>query len=379
MKKCQSASVMAAVALIGVFAACPTFTLWAAPQLTEAQAAALQPTPPNLIPRAGTFWSVSCPTNPPLPFDRYPELPAYRLPDGTYLVDDSSIPLPPPGPTVSAPVAARALLSQGGLATQQSLAAPQLSQASGPGIPGLTNPPPPPPSNPPQLVAPGSVPAHGTFWFLVKSNWPPMPYNPCAGCNVYALSDGSYLVDDTGYVWPQPSGNGGGGQQGPYQPLYSSTDFWLEILGVTNGMANLILHGTTSGTAYTIMTRQSFSPTDPWDAEQPLTGADGQDWTPAQIPTFGRPTLFFRALVGTATPQRLWLCAAGISNNCFNCVLHGTSEDTSYDLRSTPLLGSVNTWAVETNFPGASNQVLDAGVHPALRPAQSFSVGPLLD
>ena len=149
---------------------------------------------------------------------------------------------------------------------------------------------------------------------------------------------------------------GGATPQGGTQPSYSTNDLWLEITSVTNSLANLILHGTTSGTLYTIMSRQSLSPNVPWDAEQPLTGAAGQDWTPAQIPTFGRPVLFFRALVGSATPQRLWLYVPAIGNNSFNCVLWGTTENTSYDIRSTPTLQATNNWAVETNFLGAGGQ-----------------------
>ena len=61
-------------------------------------------------------------------------------------------------------------------------------------------------------------------------------------------------------------------------------------------------------------------------------------------------------IVGPDTPQRLWLYALGISNNCFNCVLHGTTEGTSYDIRSTTSLHATNNWAIETNFPGASGQ-----------------------
>lgn len=98
------------------------------------------------------------------------------------------------------------------------------------------------------------------------------------------------------------------------------------------------------------------SPNDPWDAEQQLIGADGQDWTPIHIPTFGRQVLFFRALVGSATPQRLYLYSLGLSQNCFNLVLHGTTENTSYDLLSTPALQATNNWAVETNFLGAAGQ-----------------------
>ena len=334
---------------------CPQFVLHAGPQLTEAQAATLRPTPPSLVPRSGTFWSVSYPSTPPMPFDLYPALPAYRLPDGSWLVDDSSVPLPP-SPAISAPAAARSLLSQPSLDRQQRLALSLLNAAAGSGIPDPTNSPPQGNPNPPQLLPPGSVPTNGTFWFLAETNWPPMPFNPCPGCDVYALSDGSYLVDDTAYSWPQPTGGGSTGAQGPYTPSFATGDLWLEITGVTNNMANLILHGTTAGTPYTILSRQSFSPADPWDAEQPLVGAAGQEWTPIKIPTFGRPTLFFRALVGSATPQRLWLCAPGISNSCFNCVLHGTSEGMSYDLRSTPSLGTTNNWTTETNFPGASGQ-----------------------
>ena len=130
----------------------------------------------------------------------------------------------------------------------------------------------------------------------------------------------------------------------------------MEITGVTNSLANLILHGTTSGRPLPLMSRQSFSPNDPWDAEEQLIGADGQDWTSIQIPTFGRRVLFFRALVGSATPQRLWLYALGISQNSFNLVLHGTTDSTSYDLLSTPTLQASNNWAVETNFLGTSGQ-----------------------
>ena len=127
--------------------------------------------------------------------------------------------------------------------------------------------------------------------------------------------------------------------------------------GVTNSLADLILHGTTAGTAYTIMSRRSLTPDDPWDAEAPLIGATGQDWTPIQIPTFGRPVLFFEALVGSATPQRLWIYSLGISNNCFNLILQGTTEDTSFDILSTTsLLTSLSNWNSETNFLGASGQ-----------------------
>jgi hypothetical protein len=271
----------------------------------------------------------------------------YQLPDGSWLVDDSTVSFPPPpGPPVNVAAAARSFLAQPSLASQQSSASPMLNGAMLADDTDSTNAPPQDDdtdstNSPPQLVDPGSVPAFGTFWLLVETNSPPLPFNPCTGCDVYALSDGSYLIDDTSYVWPQPSGDDGGGAQGPSQPLYATGDFWLEITGVTNSLANLILHGTTGGTLYTIMSRQTLTPDDSWDAEAPLTGAAGQDWTPIQIPTFGRPVLFFEALIGSATPQRLWIYALGISNNCFNLILQGTTEDTSFDILSTTSLLTV--------------------------------------
>jgi hypothetical protein len=227
-----------------------------------------------------------------------------------------------------------------------------LNAASAPEVPGGTNA--PPQDIPPQLLPPGTAPTNGTFYFLVETNWPPLPFAPCAGCDIYALSDGSYLVDDTSYSWPEPGTDSGGIQPGPRS--YTTSDLWLEMVGVTNSLANLILHGTVSGTAYTLLSRQSWSTNDPWDAEQPLIGAAEQDWTPVQVPTFGRRILFFRALVGVATPTRLWLYPVGISNNCFNVVLHGTTEDTSYDIRSTMALSATNNWVTETSFSGATGQ-----------------------
>jgi hypothetical protein len=189
-------------------------------------------------------------------------LPVYRLPDGTWLVDDSTVQFPPPVP-VDATAAARSFLTQANLASQRRLASPMLDEPVAPGGPDPTNSPPQDPPSPPQLIDPGSVPTNGTFFFLVETNWPPLFYDPCPGYDVYALSDGSYLVDDSGFSWPQPSGGDGGGLQGPYRPAYLSTDLYLEITGVTNSKANVILHGTISNNLYTILSRRSFSPNDP--------------------------------------------------------------------------------------------------------------------
>ena len=353
--------------------------LWAQPQLTEAQMAALQPISPLLLPRVGTYWSLAFPTNPPLPKPVATNLPVYRLPDGTYLVDDSSLPVPPKGGSAGVAAAARSMLIQGGLTTEQRLLSTLLNEQSAPGLPGDTNAPPDTNASPPQLLAPEAVPTNGTFRFLVESNWPPTPLNLCTGCDVYLLSDGTYLVDDSTYTWPEPTG-GSGGYTGPFEPQYATGDLWLEITGVSNSLASLILHGSEPGTNYTILTRQRFAPDDPWDAELQLVGAAGGQETPFQVPLFGRPRLFFRAYVGLDTPKRLWLYPLGVTSNQFDVVVHGTVEGIRYDIRSTTALGGLNDWAIETNFPGATGQFWTAVSIPlSARPNLFLSVRSWVD
>src|ERR1035441_8073986 len=183
-------------ASVVVFVLCLPFALRAQPRLTEAQAAALQPTPLSLIPKVGEFYRLSNPAAPE-PTDPFPGLPVFLLPDGkTWLVDDSSVPPPPPPDRVSA---ARSFLTQANLANQQRLLSAMLNDDGVPGLPDPTNSPPPVDPIPPVLLAPGTAPTNGTFWFLVESNSPPLFFNPCTNCDVYSLSDGTFLVDDTGF------------------------------------------------------------------------------------------------------------------------------------------------------------------------------------
>jgi hypothetical protein len=235
------------------------------------------------------------------------------------------------------------------LASQQRLASPMLNEADSPGIPDPTNSPPQYTPDPPVLLDPGSFPTNGNFFMLVETNWPPFPNLPCPG-DVFALSDGSFLVNDEGYLWQTNADSGGGGQASPRS--YTNSVLELEITGVTNSIISLILHGTTS-TAYTIQSRRSLSTNDQWMGELPLTGADGQ--TPFQVPTYDRRALYLRAHLGT-DPLGLWLRTTGISNNCLNAILQGTAEGMTYGIRSTTSLQATNNWAIETNFPGASGQ-----------------------
>jgi len=347
----QTAVVTLAITVATALLPGPNSALLAQNRLTDAQATALQPTPSDQIPAFGNFYSASFPENPPTPFDPFPNLPAYRFPDGSWLVDDTSVQFLPPDLAANAPAAARILLAQNRLVLEQSLLERLFGEATMSEF-DVTNWPPPVSPSPPVLLAPGTAPTNGTFWMLVETNWPPFPNNPWPDADVWLLSDNSYLVDDTGVTWPEPGEDPI--SYGGDPPSYPTGALYLEICGVTNGLASMVLHGSISQAAYTILS--SSSPAGPWDAELPLIGADDQDYTPFQVPTFGRRVVFFRALVGTVTPNQLWLYAVGISSNCLNVVLHGTSEGTAYDLQSVTSIGSGNNWVVETNFPGAVGQ-----------------------
>ena len=354
MKKPLSNSTLILSVLVSAYLPGPNAGLLAQPQFTAAQLANLHPVSPSLVPRVGNFYRLSQPGVPPEPTDPCPSFcPVYLLPDGrSWLVTN--------------PVAAaRSLLTaQRNLASQQLLAAPMADDSGPPPVPDGTNSP-PDTYYPPVLLDPASVPTNATWFMLVQTNWPPFPgADPCpADYPVYALCDGTYLVDDTGFSWPTPTGGTGGGTSSP-QPLYATSDFYLEIKGVTNGMANLILHGTSLGTTYTILSRTSWSPADPWDAEMPLTGADTQ--TPFQVPTFGRSVLYFRAQVGTVLPNLLRLYTPHINGSSLNVILKGTTEGTSYDLLSVGSIGRTNNWAVETNFAAATGQYWTAVSIPLL-------------
>ena len=123
----------------------------------------------------GRFGQFPAQTIPCLPFDPYPDLPVYLLPDGSWLVDDASVQFPqPPGPPATSPLPPADFL------TQPSLASPMLNGAMTADDTGSTNSPPQDDdtdstNSPPVLVDPGSVPASGTFWFWPKPISPRCP------------------------------------------------------------------------------------------------------------------------------------------------------------------------------------------------------------
>ena len=111
---------------------------------------------------------------------------------------------------------------------------------------------------------------------------------------------------------------------------YSSSDFWLEITGVDEAYAYLILHGTTAGAYYDLLTKTNLN--DPyWTVEQILTGQQGQ--TGISNLRNGRPVVFYRAAQGafqvmlgtelqaiepntpTSSPMQVGVCLASINGD----------------------------------------------------------------
>jgi hypothetical protein len=343
------------ITLATAFLPGPNASLLSQTRLATARAT-IQPTPPADIGAFGNFYSATFPENPSTPFSLFPTLPTYQIGQNTWLVDDTSVTFLPPSLAANPAAAARSFVAQNRLAMQRNLLQRMFSQANTSSEFDLPDWPPPTSPSPPQLLAPGSYPTNGTFWMLLETNWPPFPTYPCGPSNdVYLLNDLTYLVDDSGWSWPTPTNETGGGtRSSPWAKDQSL--LWLESTGGNSAVAYVTVHGTVPGQSYTLLSRRNW--TDPWDAEQVVIGAEGQNWTPTQVPSYGRRVLFFWAQVGIVTPQRIWLEARGISNGCLNAVLHGTSEGT-YSILSTTDLPSTNDWScwtVETNFLAATGE-----------------------
>jgi IgGFc binding protein len=102
------------------------------------------------------------------------------------------------------------------------------------------------------LIAPSVLPnggMSGNYYSLVHPDFPPMPgdVRQIPVWNLGPNGDSEiYLLDDLDYP-PAPGDGGtngdGGGMNFNFQPLvFTSNDLWLQLLSVTNGTANLIIH-----------------------------------------------------------------------------------------------------------------------------------------
>jgi hypothetical protein len=177
-----------------------------------------------------------------------------------------------------------------------------------------------------QPLAPENVPDTGTFFmlqsYLEDGNSPPYPFNPNTNAPVFYLGGNSYMVDNTSMTndaqvldavqtLMQPgseqmlsamssemepsSFSASPSMESMSAFSFSSNTLWLEIPSVTNGSAQLVVHGTVEDVSYEILSRTNLSDTN-WLSEKIILGAAGQDWTPTSIPKWDRTnSLFFWA------------------------------------------------------------------------------------
>ncbi len=184
-----------------------------------------------------------------------------------------------------------------------------------------------------QALPSEEIPAFGTFWSWQFPDQPPLPMLTDPELDVYNLGNGWYTVDDRrvdyqalqeqqaidaslraaeaqlGIVSPPPPPGGGGGLDpgaGPALPAYQhpAGALWLELLGVTNGVVNVSLHGTVPEMVYEVLSTESLT-NGGWTVETlAVLGAPGQDWTMVQIPVGTRTNSLFLS-------ARSWLDSDG--------------------------------------------------------------------
>lgn len=102
---------------------------------------------------------------------------------------------------------------------------------------------------------------------------------------------------------PESYGEAGNFEEGdgPIAYSYAPESLWLELTGVSNNVAYLIVHGTVADVAYEILSKKSLTNSE-WAGEQVVIGTQGQDWTPTMVAIGTRTNeLFFwaRTLVDT--------------------------------------------------------------------------------
>src|SRR4029077_5035941 len=96
---------------------------------------------------------------------------------------------------------------------------------------------------------------------------------------VYALDDQNVNYDELGS--DNDSGRGGGGGFSMLDS-FGSTDFWIELTGITNDFTLLTLHGTTNdGTLYQVITTTNLAHPR-WNLQWQGVGDDGQTILPPQ-------------------------------------------------------------------------------------------------
>jgi fibronectin type III domain protein/alpha/beta hydrolase family protein DUF900 len=164
----------------------------------------------------------------------------------------------------------------------------------------------------PASELPDSSEWHG-FYSVQNLDWPPLPAD-ILGLPVWPLGDGFFALDDTNvnYVELEQSQSAAQSQTaggvramddsgGDFSPDFTipTNGLWLQINGVSNGLAYLTLNGTTNGVEYQILSEPSLTnlpPISAWNSEGMFWGSATTNWTAMTISQNGRTNLFFSAL-----------------------------------------------------------------------------------
>ena len=130
---------------------------------------------------------------------------------------------------------------------------------------------------------------------------------------------------------------------------YPSNTLWLSVASVSNGLANLILHGTTPGTNYTLLSKQALTDSY-WNTARTITGAANQNWTPVSVPLGAQSSCFFQAqaAAGQTTTINLWIAQVGISSGNLVGIVSNSQADITYEIQSlTDLTQADAGWGSE--------------------------------
>ena len=107
---------------------------------------------------------------------------------------------------------------------------------------------------------------------------------------------------------------------------YPSNTLWLSVASMSNGWVNLILHGTTPGTNYVLLSKQTLADLN-WSNAGAMTGTANQDWTAMSVPVGAQSSCFFQAQSAAGQPAStiFYLECQAVSNNVVNGLIHNSA------------------------------------------------------
>ncbi|PWU13492.1 MAG: hypothetical protein C5B50_19225 [Verrucomicrobia bacterium] len=212
------------------------------------------------------------------------------------------------------------------------------------------------------------TPKSGCFYSLQDPGSCPLPYGSFfQSLNCWAIGDptnGVYLIDDSSMDYSSYTRDPPGATNS--SPSVDTNGFYLSISGVSNGVANVVMHGTTNGGSYTLLSSESLSInssgsfdglTQNWLVEQDVLGAPGRSWTPLLVPTFGRTNLFLYAHTGPDDgPRVLFLQITGVDHGTAKVMVYSTAAGQNYDIVSSQSITTpTGAWTSEGLFVGQTN------------------------